>query len=139
EIEPNQTYTVTKFKGGNRFNLVLINNYPQVEKEVYGVYNFIGDQSDKIQTHTFTNTEEAKYVAIHTNSGVSDVPNLSVTMGREIVPFTDSFKLSGALYDNPYVYSDNLYNGIPVEGIAYYSLGDYGNISGSSEPNRYSA
>src|SRR5699024_5181674 len=28
EIEPNQTYTVTKFKGGNRFNLVLINNYP---------------------------------------------------------------------------------------------------------------
>lgn len=83
EIEDGKTYTVTKNVGGNRFNVLLISEYPHKAKlPMSTLYSFLGQQRSIAQSHTVTNSYGARYLVVQTNSGVPDIPLLQVEEGN---------------------------------------------------------
>src|SRR5699024_3424851 len=72
EIDPGLTYTITKYLGGDRFNVMTVNEIPDgVSVETVPLeYLYQGDFGSGKRTHTFTNQDNAKYLVIQSNFDV---------------------------------------------------------------------
>lgn len=129
-LEPNKTYTVKKYVGGNRFRIATVNEYPDKTKLPLGkVYSYEGLSSSEEQTHTFTNTT-AKYMVIFTNSGTTNIPIVQVEEGSVPTEYQD-FNWDLNIYDKglpiPEKISDffsvgkNKFNDQFIEGLTVHA------------------
>ena len=87
QIEESETYTVTKFEGGNRFNIALINSIP-TNNSVIAVESHQGEiGSSAKQVYTFTNDIGAEYLWVQTNLGDANIPKIQIEKGSESTPY----------------------------------------------------
>lgn len=78
KLEEGKTYTVTKYPGGNRFNLVTVETPPDASNTaVASVYSYTGAHGSSKKTHTFTNNG-ANYLIVQTNLNNDDLPLVQV-------------------------------------------------------------
>ena len=88
EIEEGETFSLTKLEGGNRFNVMLINDIPFSSNPVpLEAPIWQGTFTPDKQTYTFTNDVNAKYVAIQTNLGEPNPPRLQIEKGSTPTPY----------------------------------------------------
>ena len=81
-LEPNKTYTITKFEGGNRFRIATFLTLPNVnDLPLASVYGHEGSEETTKQTHTFTNTQGANFLVLYTGA-TSKIPPVQVEEGE---------------------------------------------------------
>lgn len=117
EIEEDETYTITKLLGGNRFVVALVDEKPTADNiPMNTLYVHRGESSEAFQSHTFTNTYGAKYLVFLTNYNFAGVPNVQVEKGDRYTgyePFVKTVIPSPLLKKS----NKNLFNGAYVPAI----------------------
>lgn len=114
EIDIGATYTITKFEGGNRFIVCLLEDYPNVDSlPVSSDAVHDGNRSGNKEHYTFTNSENAKYLFVLTNSNGGEPPNVQVEKGENSTEY-EGFKIGfkNPLHELPLIRSKhNLFDG----------------------------
>ena len=152
KIEIGETYTVTKYIGGNRLNVMLTKELPTASKHALLVAPiWQGDFSSGEQTYTFTNDVGAAYLIVQTNYGNANLPNLQVEKGTESTEYEDyEIKFAGEVDFKDvtpekttfFKKSDkNLFNGNYYTNLTYSLLpeGSNGRVIYTSSDDRYVA
>src|SRR5699024_2446200 len=152
EIENEETYTVTKYHGGDRFNVMLTNEVPTVSNRVDLVKEIHqGAFDDKKQSHTFKNDVNARYLIVQTNFDSMDTALLQVERGSESTSYVPSMYIpSSYLEQTPVSAEDttffkesskNMFGGNYLTNYTYLvpgnvNVGEFGGVGYSASVNR---
>src|SRR5699024_1286219 len=117
ELKKNTEYTVTKYQGGNRFNLVTVDELPTPGKPKWSIYNFYGERNSSEQSHTFFN-EEAKYLIVQCGLNPPSLPNVQVEEGERT-----SYEEFHYVFDRPIKIKNN-------ESKSNFGVQDYFSLQG---------
>src|SRR5699024_2234285 len=90
KIEIGETYTVTKYIGGNRLNVMLTNEIPTPSKHALLIATvWQGEFDSTEQSYTFKNDVNAEYLIVQTNYGNTNLPKLQVEIGNQSTEYED--------------------------------------------------
>lgn len=92
EIENGETYTVTKFEGGNTFRVATVDTYPDASGSIPTKHLFIDYSiTSQERSYTFTNTENAKYVVLQSSNNIfsGELPLMQVEKGSVKTEFQE--------------------------------------------------
>lgn len=96
-LEDGETYTVTKYDGGNRFNLVTVDDLPNPRTTpIKSIYDYTGPQSSSKHSHTFKN-EGANYLIVQISLNNDNLPLVQVEKGGVETEY-EQFQY---VFDNP--------------------------------------
>lgn len=128
KINKGDTITVTKYEGGDRFNVMLVDKYPDREDlPLPLLYLHQGDFGPEKQSHTFTNDVNAEYLVVQTNLNASSVPEMQVELGSEEteyeeykVVFKGDLKMEDVKpSDTTFFVTKNIFDGVFVPKLTY--------------------
>lgn len=121
-LDSSGVYTVTKYEGGNRFIICLLDEYPfedNLPMEVSLIHD--GNRIGNKEHHTFTNTNNKKYLFVLTNSNGGEPPKVQIEEGSTPTGY-EEFKIGfkNSLNEIPLVRSKgNLFDGEYKDVVLY--------------------
>ena len=116
-IKENETYTITKLLGGNRFVVALINDFPTSENiPMETSYVHRAPNSESFQSHTVTNTFNAKFLVFLVGYNHTTIPEVQVEKGKVYSGFRPYGKLD---YESTFLRKSkkNLFNNVYIPAI----------------------